>query len=75
MSKKANVSLAIFGIIAIIAIIGMVLLFPLAVAFNPQPEPPGKARRFVSPQEARGFNPQPEPPGKQAQYYTSYAQR
>ncbi len=56
--------------------IAIILLAPLAVAFNPQPEPPGKARKYVSPQETKGFNPQPEPPGKSMQQgYVSPAQQ
>jgi hypothetical protein len=34
-----------------------------AQGFNPQPEPPGKAKLLLKPGEAQGFNPQPDPPG------------
>jgi hypothetical protein len=48
-----------------VALAGLGLSMGTAQAFNPQPDPPGKAAaaQRVNPGEIHGFNPQPDPPG------------
>lgn len=56
------------GALCLMSVLAAESLVSGAAAFNPQPEPPGKAAngQIINPATLKGFNPQPEPPGKTA---------
>ena len=50
--------------IGLLAVLSLLTLPGVAMAFDPQPEPPGMAHDlWTAPGQLVGFDPQPEPPG------------
>jgi len=67
LSRRLTVLLCA-GLLALIVLVGGMVTLSSGLAFNPQPDPPGKQAFNPQPDPPgkQAFNPQPDPPGKQA---------